>query len=208
MKILHIDSSIMQHDSITRELSAELVRQLVDAQDDATVIYRDVVKEPINHLTDTIAAGFRPVASVGEIDAQASREHAISDVLIEEFLGSDVVVIGAPMYNFSVSSQLKAWIDRLAQPGKTFRYTANGPEGLSQGRKIVIVSARGGLYHDTPLADMDYQERYLRAFFAFLGIYDVSFIRAEGMSKAQDIKQQGIAHALATIPDVVKTLSY
>ncbi|MBM7355780.1 FMN-dependent NADH-azoreductase [Lelliottia amnigena] len=206
MNLLHIDSSITEAFSITRQLSREVVNTLTEAGSFKQVAYRDLVKDEIGHLTGKIAAGFRSVPGRTPVSTEQAAEYQVSNTLIKEFLESDVIVIGAPMYNFSVSSQLKAWMDRIAQPGKTFSYTANGPVGLSGGKKVIIVSARGGFYHNTSLEKMDFQERYLRQFMAFLGIERVEFIRAEGASKSEEMKQQEIARAMTSIPQVVNTI--
>jgi FMN-dependent NADH-azoreductase len=194
MNILHIDSSILEGNSVTRELSTAIVAQLKAAQPEASVAYRDLVKNEISHLTGPIAAGFRPTGA-NEFDEATRQEHQLSTALINEFLAHDVIVIGVPMYNFSVPSQLKAWLDRLAQAGRTFKYTETGPVGLVSGTQVFVASARGGFYAEGPLAHMDYQESYLKTFFRFLGIGDVHFIRAEGVSKGPQVKEAGIQHA-------------
>lgn len=206
MKILHLDSSITHEFSVTRQLSQEVVKKLTEAGQFECVIYRDLVKDEIAHLTGDIAAGFRPVAGSSSVSEKTASEHQISNILIGEFMESDIIVIGAPMYNFSVSSQLKAWMDRIAQPGKTFNYTAQGPVGLAGGKKVIIVSARGGFYHDTPLEIMDFQELYLRNFLAFLGISNVVIIRAEGASKGEDVKNKEILRAAASIPESINSI--
>ncbi len=135
MKILHLDSSINHEFSVTRQLSAEIVRQLVATGQEHQLTYRDLVKDEISHLTGEIASGFRPVSGWPIAKARLASEQQVSDALVSEFLESEVIVLGAPMYNFSVSSQLKAWMDRIAQPGKTFSYTPTGPVGLAGGQK-------------------------------------------------------------------------
>lgn len=205
MKILHIDSSIQGNGSITRDLSAAVVAQMQAAHPVAQVVYRDLVRSEVRHLTGPIVAGFRQTG-FSDFDDTTLKEHQVSDTLVMEFLASDIVVIGAPMYNFSVSSQLKAWLDRLAQVGRTFKYTENGPVGLAGGKYIIVVSARGGFYAEGPLARMDFQESYLKAFFGFLGIADVYFIRAEGASKSEPVREKGIELAKATIADVIAGL--
>lgn len=199
MNILHIDSSINGEFSLSRQLTAEVVRQIASEK----VVYRDVVKTPIAHLTGTVAAGFRPLRIATDATAEDIREHALSGELVNEFLNSDLIVIGAPMYNFSVSTQLKAWLDRLAQPGKTFSYTPTGPVGHATGKRIIVVSTRGGVYHDTPIEDMDFQERYLQEFFGFLGIDRVEFVRAEGATRGEEIRTKGVAQAFDAIPSVI-----
>ncbi|KPA88978.1 MULTISPECIES: FMN-dependent NADH-azoreductase [Pseudomonas] len=205
MNILHIDSSILGEGSVTRELSAELVAQLRARHPTARVTYRDLAEHEVRHLNGAIAAGFRQPGG-GEWDEATVREHQVSETLVTEFLHSDLLVIGAPMYNFSLSSQLKAWLDRIAQVGRTFKYTENGPVGLSAGRRVIVVSARGGFYAQGPFAHMDFQENYLKAFFGFLGIGDVQFVRAEGASKGDQVRQQGITRARLAIADVLSGL--
>ncbi|ATZ95557.1 MULTISPECIES: FMN-dependent NADH-azoreductase [Dickeya] len=206
MKILHIDSSILDDGSVTRQISADVIAQLIKHYPQATVSYRDVVKHEIRHLTGAIAAGFRQIASAS-VDSSTLQEHMISEQLVSEFLTNDVIVIGAPMYNFSVPSQLKSWLDRIAQAGRTFKYTEKGPVGLSGGRTIIVVSARGGFYTEQPFAGMDFQERYLQAFFRFLGINDIYFIRAEGASKGDEIKNHEIQNAKASIQTIIDSLA-
>lgn len=202
MNILHIDSSFNHTHSVSRLLSREIVDRLMQSGRYDEVVYRDVVDDEISHLTAPIAAGFRPVAE-SDLTAEVAVEHRLSEVLVAEFLASDLIVIGAPMYNFSIPSQLKAWLDRLAQPGKTFSYTAQGPVGLAGDKRVIIASARGGFYHDTPLEEMDFQERYLNAFFGFLGITNVAFVRAEGISKGDAVKEREIQRAIASVADVI-----
>ncbi|RQU37846.1 FMN-dependent NADH-azoreductase [Burkholderia cenocepacia] len=205
MKILHLDSSILDDNSITRALSAAVVADLRARYPSSEVTYRDLVRDEIAHLTGPIAAGFRDIPTV-EFDDDAIREHQVSETLVTEFLASDVIVVGAPMYNFSVPSQLKAWLDRIAQAGRTFRYTERGPVGLATDKCVVVASARGGFYSEEPLVRMDFQENYLQRFFGFLGVTDVRFVRAEGASKGQPVRDQGIARARAAIADVLASV--
>nr|WP_240352637.1 NAD(P)H-dependent oxidoreductase [Pectobacterium versatile] len=203
---MHIDSSILESGSVSRQISADVVEQLVKQHPHAVVTYRDVVKDEIRHLTGPIVAGFRQIAS-SSADEATLREHQLSEALVTEFLANDVIVIGAPMYNFSVSSQLKSWLDRLAQVGKTFKYTEKGPVGLSGGRTVIVVSSRGGFYTTPPFLDMDFQERYLQGFFRFLGITDIHFVRAEGASKGDEIKHREIQNAQSSIHSVVTSIA-
>ncbi|GMB64293.1 hypothetical protein PPNK14_21830 [Pectobacterium parmentieri] len=131
----------------------------------------------------------------------------MSDALVAEFLAHGIIVIGAPMYNFSVSSQLKACLDRLAQAGKTFKYTEKGPVGLSGGRMVIVVSSRGGFYTTPPFLDMDFQERYLQGFFQFLGINDIHFIRVEGASKGEEIKNREIHNAKSSVHSIITSIA-
>lgn len=204
MQILHLDSSILGATSASRSLSAAIVGELRRHHPDATIVRRDLATEIVPHLTGAIAAGFRDTG-IKDFDAATSAEHARSEALVQEFLASDIIVIGAPMYNFSVPSQLKAWIDRVAQAGRTFRYTENGPVGLSGGRRVIIASTRGGMYSAGPGAVMDFQEAYLKAVFGFLGITDVKFVRAERLTKGGEIRTQSLEAAQAAVANAVKS---
>jgi FMN-dependent NADH-azoreductase len=197
MKILHLDSSILGQGSVSRLLSAEIVARLKAEAPAATVTYRDLAAEPVPHLSGAyLAAGAQPA---DQRTAEAQAELDLGAAIMDEFLAADVVVIGAPMYNFSVSSQLKAWIDRVAVKGKTFSYSEKGPEGLAGGKKVVIASSRGGIYSSGPGAAIDHQEPYLRAVFGFFGITDIDYIRAEGVNYGPEQREQAIGSARAGI---------
>src|SRR5262249_36220645 len=150
----------------------------------AQVAHRDLIESPISHLSGELLQVLRPAPGSTPPTGPTLRAEADqTNTLIEELLSADVLVIGAPMYNFSIPSQLKAWIDRVAQAGRTFRYTSEGPRGLAGGKKVIVVSTRGGIYAGTAYeAAMDHQEAYLRTVLNFLGMTDVSFVRAEGIS--------------------------
>lgn len=202
MQILHLDSSILGDASVSRALGAAIVDELVLRTPSAHVVRHDLVEEAIAHLDGPIAAGFRELGVAAHGDTVAN-EHARSERLVRELLASDVIVIGAPMYNFSVASQLKAWIDRVVQPGRTFRYTAAGPVGLAGGRRVIIASTRGGFYTAGPMAALDFQEAYLRAVLGFMGITQVQVVRAEGQSKGPDVRAEGWETAHAAISAAV-----
>lgn len=206
IKILQIDSSIQTDDSITRQLTAEITRGLCSQYTGSSVKYRDVIAQEIPHLNGPIASGFRQGINAVADDVTLKQQR-FSDELITEFLESNVLVIGAPMYNFSIASQLKAWLDRIAQAGKTFSYTENGPEGLSGDKTVIVVSARGGFYTEAPLTTFDHREQYLQAFFGFLGITHLHFIRAEGTSKAQEIRSREIASAFNAVIPLIASLN-
>ncbi|HEY1124262.1 MAG TPA: FMN-dependent NADH-azoreductase [Sphingobium sp.] len=181
MNLLQIDSAITGDNSVTRQIGAAIVETARRANPGLNVTYRDLAADPIPHLDGSAMGKLR--GGQGEAN---DPEVLLNTVLVEELLAADIVVIGAPMYNFSVPSQLKAWIDRVAVPGKTFRYTENGPLGLAGGKKVFIASARGGIYSEGPGAAIDFQEPFLRQVFAFFGIDDVTFIRAEGVAYGPD----------------------
>ncbi|MEZ5460646.1 FMN-dependent NADH-azoreductase [Dokdonella sp.] len=177
MKLIHIDSSALGDQSVSRELTAAIVTSLRRQHGGLQVSYHDLVADPLPHWTPAADAEDPSAARGGE--------------LLDEFLAADVIVIGAPMYNFGIPSQLKAWIDRVAVAGKTFRYGANGPEGLAGGKKLVIASSRGGVYSaGSPAAGMDFQETYLRGVFGFLGITDIEVVRAEGVNMSAEHKRK------------------
>lgn len=190
MKLLHVDSSALGGYSVSRQLTADIVAELKRVTPSLAIHYHDLAAQPLPHWT--------PVADASDPAAVLGTE------MLEEFLAADVVVIGAPMYNFAISSQLKAWLDRILVAGKTFRYTANGPEGLAGGKRVIVASSRGGFYgKDTPAAAMDFQEPYLRAAFAFIGITDVEFVRAEGIAIGDEQKAAALKSARSTIGTLV-----
>lgn len=189
MTILHIDSAITGENSASRELSAAIVAELA-ARADARVTYRDLAAEPLPHLT---------LPAFGAEDSQAA---------LAEFKAADTVVIGAPMYNFTISSQLKAWIDRLLVAGETFRYTESGSEGLAGGKRVIVAVARGGLYGEgTPLRAIEHAERYLTDVFAFIGITDVEFVIAEGLNYGPEARAAGVAAAHEQVRTLVPLLA-
>jgi FMN-dependent NADH-azoreductase len=193
MNVLHIDSGILGDHSVSRRLTAAIAAQVKADHPQAQITYRDLVADALPHLTGAhlMAANARP----DDVDAGIAADVATSAAVLEEFLGADTVVLGAPMYNFSLPSQLKAWIDRIAVAGKTFRYTEAGPEGLARGKKVIVVSTRGGHYSSGPAAAMDHQESYLQAVFGFLGVTDIEFVRAEGLNLGAESKSAAISEA-------------
>lgn len=197
MNLLHIDSSILGANSVSRTLSAEIVAAERARQPGLSVTRRDLGAAPFGHLSAAHLAAFQGAApDSAEIQADIT---AGQDAM-SEFLAADILVIGAPMYNFGVPSQLKAWIDRIAVAGKTFRYTASGAQGLAGGKRVIIASSRGGFYGPgSAAAALDHQESYLRGVFGFLGITDVSFIRAEGVAVSPEARANAMAGARAEI---------
>jgi FMN-dependent NADH-azoreductase len=197
MNLLHVDSSIFGKGSVSRVLSAEVVAAQRVLHPGIEVTYRDLAANPLGHLTRIHFAGFKGALPT---DRESVRDVAARRAALNEFLGADILVVGAPMYNFSIPSQLKAWIDRLAVPGTTFRYTKNGPEGLAGGKRIIVASSCGSFSGtEIPLAFLDQQETYLRGVFGFLGITDVTFIRAEGVNVGPDHGAESIEAARAEI---------
>ena len=194
MKLLHIDSSILGDNSASRQLSREVVEAWKAADPSVEVVYRDLAADAIAHFSAAtlVAAGTPEDVR----DAAQAFEAKLSAETLEEFLAADAVVIGAPMYNFTVPTQLKAWIDRVAVAGKTFSYTEAGPQGLAAGKKVIVASSRGGAYFDKPeLAFLEHQESYLKAVFGFFGITDVTFIRAERIGMGPEAKAEALSQA-------------
>lgn len=193
MKILHVDSSILSDASVSRQLTAEIINSFKSKDATAAVTYLDLGAEPVSHLTGAHlgAAHGAPVPASLEADIAAGRK------ALDDFMTADVVVIGAPMYNFTIPSQLKAWLDRLAVANVTFRYTDKGAVGLAGGKKLVVASSRGGVFGPgSPIAALDHQETYLTTFFGFLGITDITFIRAEGVALGPEAKASSIDKAV------------
>ncbi|QNP49031.1 FMN-dependent NADH-azoreductase [Diaphorobacter aerolatus] len=205
MQLLHIDSSITGDNSVSRLLTRQIVDAFLARHPDTKVSRLDLLTDAPNHFTADAMAP-RTGQTDGLSEAQV-RENAVSERLLSQFLAADVVVVGAPFYNYTIPTQLKAWLDRLAQPGRTFRYTATGPEGLAQGKTVIVASTRGGLYSTSAEGQaMEHQESYLKVMFGFFGITDVRFVRAEGVALGPDAKSQALASAYEDI-DAAVTLS-
>lgn len=198
MKLLHIDSSILAANSTSRLLSAETVAAWRAAHPDTTVEYLDLAVDSPSHFSAD-ALGIKTGVQAQPTEAQ-QRENALSEKLVSQFLASDVIVIGTPFYNFSIPTQLKAWIDRLAQIGRTFKYTDKGPVGLAGGKTIIVASTRGGIYSTSEGGQaMEHQESYLKVIFGFFGVTDVRFVRAEGVAMGDGAKATALASARADI---------
>jgi len=183
MKLLHIDSSILGGGSASRQLTREIVARWKAAHSHTKVTHVDLALDALPHLSQKSLAG------TDELEAARSKE------ALEHFLAADVLVIGAPVYNFTIATQLKAWIDRIMVAGKSFRYTANGPEGLAGNKEVIVAIARGGV----PAADAEFGESYLRFIFGFLGIENVQFVRAEGLAISPEHRAASLEAARAAI---------
>ncbi|WGT65664.1 FMN-dependent NADH-azoreductase [Variovorax paradoxus] len=198
MKLLHVDSSILGTNSTSRLLTAEIVAAWKTAHPDTTVEYLDLAADTPPHFSAD-ALGIKTGVQAQPTEAQ-QRENELSEKLVSQFLASDVIVVGAPLYNFSVPTQLKAWIDRLAQIGRTFKYTDKGPVGLAGGKTVIVASSRGGIYSTSEGGRaLEHQESYLKAIFGFFGITDVRYVRAEGLAMGDAPKAAALAAARADI---------
>ena len=194
MKLLHIDSSILGDNSVSRAISAAVVARLRETHEELKVHYRDLAATPISHLSGAYLAG--QSADV-QHDQAMQEDLSLGGAVLEEFLGADIVVIGVPMYNFTIPSQLKAWVDRVLVAGKTFRYTAAGAEGLAGGKRVVLALSRGGFYAPgSPHSAFEHQESYLRGAFGFIGLPDIEAIRAEGVATGAEQRQKALDEAL------------
>lgn len=179
MHILHIDSSIQGAQSASRAIAAALVERLTSSHPEAQVLYRDLAAEPIAHLT---------LDALG--DPASSRE-------LQDFLAADVVVIGGGMYNFTISSQLKSWIDRILIAGQTFRYEGEGPVGLAGDKRVIVALAKGGVYTaGSSWGPLDHAEGYLRSVFGFIGVTNLDIIVAEGLALGEDRRAAALAGAI------------
>jgi FMN-dependent NADH-azoreductase len=200
MKLLHLDSSILGGNSASRKLSAAIVDQFTKATPGLDIISRDLALQPLSHLS-----GEHLAAAQGAVPESPAiqKDIAASQAALEEFLAADIVVIGAPMYNFGIPSQLKAWIDRIAVAGKTFRYTANGPEGLAGNKRVIVAVSRGGLYSaGMPAPAVVHVESYLRGVFGFLGVTDLEIVVAEGLQIGPEQREKAMRGALQLVTDL------
>lgn len=192
--ILQINSAARSQGAQSTLLADELTAKLQQSNPGAKVVVRDLLADALPHLDESVLGAFFTPA-----DQRSAEQNAIvakSDALIAELRAADIVVIGAPLYNFGVSSHLKSYFDWIARAGVTFRYTENGPVGLIEGKKVYVVSARGGKYAGTP---NDSQTPFLRSFLGFLGMTDVTFIFAEGLNLGPDAQSAGLASAREAI---------
>jgi FMN-dependent NADH-azoreductase len=198
MQLLHIDSSVLGPHSASRALSAEIVAKQVALHPGMTVRQRDLAADAALHLSSAHLAAWQGGAVE---DAILDADLAKGGAYLEEVLAADIIVIGAPMYNFSIPSQLKAWIDRVVVAGKTFRYGENGAEGLlSKNKKVFIASSRGNVYAaGSPAAALEHHESYLTGVLSFIGLTDVTVVRAEGLAFGAEAKEAAMLKARANI---------
>lgn len=200
--ILHIDSSPRSERSYSRTLSYEFITTWKTAHPDDTVTYRDLGHNPVPHVDEAwIAAAFTPKqARTPELDKAIH----LSDALVDEFLAADRYVFGVPMYNFNVPSTFKAYIDQIVRVNRTFAVENGGYKGLVEGKKMLIVTARGGSFQPgTPMAAYDFQEPFLRTIFAFIGITDVNFIHADNLATGDEAREQSLAESRTAIQQAV-----
>jgi FMN-dependent NADH-azoreductase len=198
MTILVVTSSALGEASVSNQLVQDVVAELRSREPDVRVVTRDLGSSPIAHLTPDSAAVIRGAEPAN--DAQAAAQ-ALSKELIAELEAADTIVIGAPMYNFGIASTLKAWFDHVLRAGLTFRYGESGPEGLLKGKRAIVIESRGGLYSEGPGQALDSQEPHLRTMLGFMGITDVTFVRAEKLGFGPEARAQAIDAAQRVIHD-------
>jgi FMN-dependent NADH-azoreductase len=199
MKLLHIDSSVLGPSSVSRQVSAAIVDRLRKATPDLDVAYRDLTLTPLAHLSGLHLSAMQGAALEDGLQQDIDASQAVMD----EFLAADIVVLGAPMYNFTIPSQLKAWIDRIVVAGKTFKYGAQGAEGLAGNKRVIIAISRGGFYGaDTPAAVGEHLETYLRWVFGFIGVTNPTFISADGIQMGPEHREKALTGALQAATDL------
>jgi FMN-dependent NADH-azoreductase len=193
MKLLHVDASVLGPNSVSRQVSAAVVERLQAATPSLEIVRRDLATAPLSHLSGEHLAAANGAGGSETVQ----NEVAAGQAALDEFLAADIVVIGAPMYNFTIPTQLKAWIDRILIVGKTFRYTAAGPEGLAGDKRVIIAISRGGFYGPgAPAEAAEHLETYLRTVFGFIGVTNLEFIVAEGIQVGPEHREKAIVGAL------------
>lgn len=200
MKLLHIDSSVLGPHSVSRQLSAAIVDRFSGVTPGLNVTYRDLSSSPLGHLS-----GLHLAAAQGAPAQDASLQSDLDAgrAVLDEFLAADIVVVGAPMYNFTIPSQLKAWIDRILVAGKTFKYGPQGAEGLAGNKRVIVAISRGGFYGPgTPAAALEHLESYLRGVFGFIGVTNLEFISADGIQTGPAQREKALADAMAAVTDL------
>jgi FMN-dependent NADH-azoreductase len=194
-KALILNSAVTGDASVSKRLTAAFADELKARDPQTTIVTRDLGANPVPHLLPETVAGIRSTATT-EAEKAAL---ALSDELVDELREIDLLVIGAPMYNFGIPSGLKTWFDYILRAGVTFRYTENGPEGLLPVKKAIVVETRGGLYSEGPAVAMDSQEPHLRTLLGFMGVTDVVFVRAEKLGFGPEAVQAAVDKALAEL---------
>ena len=196
--LLVINSSAAREGSVSRELVEFTVDRLLQAAPEAGVVRRDLGANPVPHLTVETLNGVRGAPeTVAELAARA-----LSGELIAEVRAADTVVIGAPMYNFSVATGLRAWFDHVLRAGETFSYSSEGVKGLLGGKRVIVIESRGGLYTEGPASSIDFQEPYLRHLLGFVGITDVTFVHAEKVGYGPEARAAALDAARRRIVEI------
>jgi FMN-dependent NADH-azoreductase len=203
--VLFVPSSPRGWKSYSHRAARRVIDSLIERHPDARVVVRDVARQPLPHVGEAFGTGrVLPAEKRSDAERQAL---ARSDTLVDELFAADVIVIAAPMHNFGIPSSLKAWIDHIVRPGRTFTYSEKGPQGLLIGKKAVLVFARGGVYSEGPMQSFDFQEPYLRAVLGFMGITDVEVVRVEGVAFGDEAVNQALRAAEAQADAIARRLA-
>jgi len=202
--VLFVTSSPRGRQSYSHRVARGIVDDLKIQRPDMQVVVRDLARQPLPHPSEDYASSRNMPAD--RRDQAAARALALSDAMVDEVAAADVVVIAAPMHNFGVPSALKAWIDHIVRPGRTFSYASQGPRGLMEGKKVVLVLARGGVYAAGPMQPFDFQEPYLRAVLGFIGMTDIEVVRLEGLALGDEAVQATLASAATQTRDLVRRI--
>jgi FMN-dependent NADH-azoreductase len=198
-QVLVLNSSLSGEASVSRLLVAEALAQIVAREPTAKVVVRDLAQAEIPHLNPLTVAGVRATATT----VAETKARDLSDQLIAELRAADTIVIGAPMYNFSIPSTLRTWFDHVLRAGETFSYSEAGPKGLLEGKRVIVVESRGGLYSEGPAQAIDFQEPYLRQLLGFIGLTDVTFVRAEKIGYGPDARDAAIDAAKTRLAEII-----
>lgn len=200
VRLLHVDTSIKATGSLSRDMSTAAVDRLKREVPGIAVHYRDLAVRPLGDLTERVFAAHAKGADIDDLDQAERSDLAESGKALEEFMASDVVVMGVAFYNFSVPSSLKAWIDRICVAGKTFSYGTNGVVGLARGKRVIVLLARGGLYGEgSPNACHEHAETYLRSVFSVIGIDNLEVIVADGVDISPELRAAAVERAMSRI---------
>jgi FMN-dependent NADH-azoreductase len=204
--ILSIETSPLGDYSVSRKLTTKILAELKIKHANSQIITRDLATSPLPHLDGmTVGAFFTPPDQRNEAQNEAIK---LSDTCANELIAADVIVIGAPMWNFGIPSSLMAWIDHIVRAGLTFQYGAAGPESLLPvGKKVIIASSRGGVYTSGPMQAMDHQENYLKTALGFIGLHDVAIVRAEGVARGEEAVKTAMASADSQLTDIIQSLA-
>lgn len=199
--LLHINSSVRNTGSLSRQLTGEFLAKWRVAHPDDVIVERDLAQQQLPHLDEQMLGAFFTLPA--ERTSEQKQTVQLSEQLIAELFAADVIVIGAPMYNFSISSGLKAWIDHVARAGLTFKYGETGPVGLVTGKKVYVFTSRGGVYSSGPGKAMDFHETYLRAVLGFIGLSDITFIHTEGVAMGAAAVDQALTQSRSTMTELL-----
>ena len=195
MNILHITSSSRGSASYSNRVAIQVLDELKGRNPGSSVTVRDLAREPLPHIDDDFVAATR--SPDGPQTERQRTQLAQSDALVDELLAADVIVIAAPMINFTIPSTLKSWIDHVARAGRTFSYSEKGPQGLVTGKQVILVAARGGVYAGNPA--LDFQVPYLKSVLGFLGMTDVEVLEVEGTAYGLDAAENAVTAATAKL---------